>query len=474
MFDPGRLRQEVRGRVIAPDDSDYDSARRVYNGMIDRRPAAIVRCAAVTDVVAAVRAGIDAGLPIAVRGGGHNAGGLGVCDAGLVVDLGGLRDIRVDAEARTVRVGGGCTSGEVDRATMPFGMAVPTGIVSTTGISGLTLGGGTGHLTRCYGLTIDNLLAADVVLADGTQVRASDDEHPDLFWALRGGGGNFGVVTAFEYRLHPVDRVVAGPMMWPLERTGEILRWYRDFILDAPEELNGFFATMAVPPAPPFPPALHLQKVCAIVWCWVGAPSRAGEELADARARGPILDGVQEMPFPMLQSAFDAFYPPGLEWYWKADFVREIPDAAVEEHVRWAELLPTPYSTMHLYPMDRAPHRVAADATAFSYRDANWNQVIVGVDPDPANRQLITDWTRGYYDAVHPYSAGGAYVNFLMGDEGAGDERIRATYRDNFPRLVEVKRRYDPDNHFCVNQNIDPKSVIEAPAPSPTPTPSPS
>ena len=457
MLEVQELKRSVRGGVVVPGDREYDAARRVYNAMIDRRPAAIARCTSVADVVAAVRAATSAELPIAIRGGGHNAGGLGVCDDGVVVDLSGMRDVRVDAAARVARVEAGCTWAEVDRATHASGLAVPSGIISTTGVAGLTLGGGTGHLTRRFGLTIDNLLAADVLLADGNPVRASQSEHPDLYWALRGGGGNFGVVTAFEFRLQPVDRVVAGPTFWPLEQTGDILRWYRDWIVAAPEELSGFFAVMSVPPAPPFPPALHGQKVCAIIWCWTGEASRADAALEPVRALEPILFGLQEMPFPMLQSAFDAVYPPGLEWYWKADFVREIPDAAVEEHVRFAAQLPTPHSAMHLYPMDGAPHRVSTNETAFGHRDANWNQVIVGVDPDPANRSRIIDWTRAYWKAVHPYGAGGAYVNFLMGDEGS--DRIATTYGDHLARLGEVKRRYDPENRFRVNQNIDPRSA---------------
>jgi FAD/FMN-containing dehydrogenase len=464
MLDAKALKARVRGGVIVPGDAEYDAARRVYNAMIDRHPAAIARCSSVADIVAAVRAAVTAGLPLAIRDGGHNAGGLGVCDDGVVIDLSGVRDVKVDAEARIVRVGGGCTWGELDRATHVYGMAVPGGILSTTGVGGLTLGGGTGYLTRLYGLTIDNLLAADVVLADGSQLHASEDEHPDLLWALRGGGGNFGVVTSFEFRMHPVDRVMAGPTLWPVERTGEILRWYRDFILDAPEELNGFFALMTVPPAAPFPAELHGRKMCAIVWCWTGPISRIEEVMASVRARKPLLFGVQEMPFPALQSAFDALYPPGLQWYWKADFIRELPDAAIAVHERYGAELPTPYSTMHMYPMDGAAQRVSPNATAFSYRDANWNQVIVGVDPDPANRARITDWTRRYWNAVHPYSEGGAYVNFLMGDEG--NERIRAAYRGNYARLVEIKRRYDPENRFRINQNIDPTATVPGVAPS--------
>jgi FAD/FMN-containing dehydrogenase len=457
MLDVRELRRRVRGGVIVPGDPDYDAARRVYNGMIDRRPIAIARCSSVDDVIASVRAGVESGLPLAIRGGGHSAGGLSVCDDGLVIDVGGLRGVRVDAEARIARVEGGCRWGEVDRATHAYGLAVPSGIIANTGVGGLTLGGGTGHLSRPFGLTIDSLLAAEVVLADGTRVRASDDDHADLFWALRGGGGNFGVVTAFEFRLHEVDRVTAGPMLWPVERTREIMSWYREFILSAPEELGGFFLFMTVPPGPPFPAELHGRKVCAVTWCWTGPASRADEVLRPARALKPLLDGVQEMPFPALQGAFDTFYPPGLQWYWKADFIRDLPDAAIEEHVRYGAELPTPHSTMHMYPIDGAVHRVAASETAFSYREANWNLVIVGVDPDPANRGRITDWTRRYWNAIHPYSEGAAYVNFLMGDEGR--DRVRATYGGNYSRLLEIKRTYDPANRFHLNQNIDPTTT---------------
>jgi FAD/FMN-containing dehydrogenase len=460
-----RLRRDFRGPIMAPGDAEYDRARRVYNGMIDKHPAAIVRCRSATDVALAVRAGVAAGALIAVRGGGHNAGGLGVCDDGLVIDLSGLRGIIADPEARTAQVGAGCTWSEVDRATHVYGMAVPCGIIGSTGVAGLTLGGGTGYLTRRFGLTIDNLLSANVVLADGAVVRASEEEHPDLFWALRGGGGNFGVVTAFEFRLNQVDEVVAGPTFWSVDRSRDILRWFRDFISEASEELYGFFAFTTVPPAPPFPPELHGKKMCAVVWCWLGSPARADEVFRAVRAQKPDIDGIQPMPFPALQSIFDPLYPPGLQMYWRAHFVREIPDAAIEEHVRYGASLPSALSLMHLYPMDGAVHRVAPQDTAFSYRDANWNEVIVGVDPDPANRERVTQWTRDYSQAVRPFALGGGYVNFLQGDE-AGD-RVRATYRDSYPRLVEIKRRYDLDNVFRVNHNIDPRADAAAEAAPP-------
>jgi FAD/FMN-containing dehydrogenase len=355
---------------------------------------------------------------------------------------------------RTVRAGGGCTWADVDHATHAFGLAVPSGIISTTGVGGLTLGGGLGHLTRKYGLTIDNLLAAEVVLADGRFVVASAEENADLFWALRGGGGNFGVVTSFLFQAQPVDMVCAGPMLWPLEEAADVMKWYRQFIVQAPPEINGFFAFLTVPPGPPFPETLHLRKMCAIVWCYTGSLDAANTILEPVRSfRRPACELFGPMPLPMLQSMFDGLYPPGLQWYWKADFVKELSDEAVALHVEHGSQLPTMHSTMHLYPVNGAAHKTNKADTAWSYRDATWSQVIVGVDPDPANRDAITSWARKYYDALHPHGAGGAYVNFMM-DEG--EERIRATYRENYERLARIKAKYDPDNFFRVNQNIRP------------------
>jgi FAD/FMN-containing dehydrogenase len=451
-------RQEMpafQGRLIGPDDADYEEARKVYNRMIDKRPALIARCADPDDVAATVRFAADRGMLLAVRGGGHNGAGLGTCDDGVVIDLSPLKEIEVDPQARTVRVGGGCTWGEVDRATNEHGLATPSGIISTTGVGGLTLGGGLGHLTRKCGLTIDNLLEAELVLASGERIRASADENPDLYWAIRGGGGNFGVVTSFLFRLHDVGTVIAGPTFWPVEAAAEVLSAYREFLPAAPRELNGFFAFATVPPAPPFPEELHMRKVCGVVWCYV-----AGEEEA-AKAMAPLLDnvseplmhGVQAMPHPALQSAFDELYPPGDQWYWRADFVKEIPDEAVQAHARFGAELPTMKSTMHMYPIDGAAHDVASSDTAWSYRDARWGSVFAGVDPDPANADEISRWSVDYFEALHPYSAGGAYVNMMM-DEG--QERVRASYRDNYDRLAEIKRDRDPDNLFRVNQNIEP------------------
>lgn len=449
------FQQRLRGTLIRPDAAEYEEARRVYNRMIDRRPALIARCVDVADVVLSVNFAREHGLALAIRGGGHNGAGLGTCDGGLLVDLSAMKGTHVDPVARTVRVAGGCTWGEVDHATHAFGMATPSGIISTTGVGGLTLGGGLGHLTRALGLTIDNLLAAEIVLADGRVVTASADEHADLFWAIRGGGGNFGVVTSFLFRLHPIGTVVAGPMLWHLDRAEEVMRWYRDFIAQAPESINGFFAFLNVPAGPPFPEHLHGRTMCGIVWCYTGPLDSADEVFAPIRrlAGGPALDFVGPLPQPALQGMFDALYPPGHQWYWRADFINELSDEAIALHIAHGSALPTPQSTMHLYPINGAAHRVRNGDTAFNYRDATWAEVIVGVDPDPANAGLIREWTVAYWEALHPFSAGGAYVNFMM-DEG--EERIKATYRDNYGRLLAVKKRYDPANLFHVNQNIKP------------------
>lgn len=447
------LQASLRGVLIQPGDPGYDAARQVYNAMIDKRPALIARCADVADVIAAVNFGRENNLLVAVRGGGHNGAGLGICDNGLVIDLSSMKGIRVDPVDRTARVEGGATWGDVDHATHAFGLATPSGIISTTGVGGLTLGGGLGHLTRKLGLSIDNLLSADVVLADGSFVTASEEAYEDLFWAIRGGGGNFGVVTSFLFRLHPISTVVAGPTLWPLEQAPEVMRWYRDFIATAPEDLNGFFAFLTVPPGPPFPEELHMKKVCGIVWCYTGPEEKADEVFAPVQEVGtPALHGVGAMPYPALQSAFDGLYTPGLQWYWKADFINDLSDEAIEEHMKFAEA-PTMHSTMHLYPINGAAHRVGKNDTAWSYREATWGMVIAGVDPDPANKEIVTDWARDYWEAIHPHSAGGAYVNMMMEE---GQDRVKASYRDNYDRLAAAKRRYDPTNLFRVNQNIKP------------------
>jgi FAD binding domain/Berberine and berberine like len=449
---PAALETAMRGTITAPGDPDYDERRKLYNAMIDRRPRLIARCTDAADVIAAVGHARSEGMPLAIRGGGHNGAGLGSVDDGLVVDLSGMRGVIVDPASKVARVLGGSLLGDVDHACQPFGLALPSGIISTTGVGGITLGGGLGHLTRGGGLTIDNLIAADVVLADGRLVRTSASEHPDLFWALRGGGGNFGVVVSFSFSLQEVGEVLAGPTLWPLEAAPTIMRAFDTYIETAPDIVGGFFLFLEVPPAPPFPEELHGRKMCGIAWC-VTDPDATDVFDDMLGAAKPELHGVGRMPFPMWNSAFDGLYPPGHQWYWRADFVKELTDEAIAKHCEHGAQLPTMQSSMHLYPINGAASRVGKDDTAWAYRDAKYGMVIVGVDPEPANAGLIRDWTVAYHEALHPYSMGGAYVNMMMEE---GQERVRASYRDHYDRLAAVKAEYDPGNLFRVNQNIEP------------------
>ncbi|WP_406861530.1 FAD-binding oxidoreductase [Streptomyces sp. HUAS MG47] len=455
------LREAVRGPVLAPHDEGYDAARAIYNAMVDKRPAAIVRAADVADVQATVRFARDTGIPFGVLGGGHSGAGLGLIDGGLTLDLsGGLRWVHVDPADTTALVGGGAQLGDLDHAAHGFGLGVPAGIMSTTGVGGLTLGGGHGHLTRAYGLTVDSLAAARLVLADGTYVTASPDEHSELFWALRGGGGNFGVVTSFTFRLHPVDTVGLGVTVWEPEKIGDVLRWYREFLPAAPRELNGFFATLAIAPEPPFPEELWGRKMCGVVWCYTG-PKPDEDTLTDVfaavnEAGPPAFHLATPIPYPALQSMFDHLIPKGLQWYWRGDFFDRITDESVDVHARYLDAMPTELSTMHLYPVDAAAHDVGADDTAWAYRDAVWSGVIGGIGETPADAEPIRQWCVDYWDALHPQSMGGAYVNFIGADEG--QERVRATYRDHYDRLAKIKGSYDPDNFFRATQDILPST----------------
>ena len=443
---------QIKGDVIFPKDFNYDEIRKVYNAMIDKRPGMFVQCVDAADVAKAVNFGRENNLLVAVRGGGHNGGGLGLCDDGMVIDLSGIKFVRVDADKKTVSVGGGNLWREVDEATHPFGLAVPAGIISTTGVGGLTLGGGVGYLSRKYGLTIDNLLEAEMVLADGSFATVNARQNADLFWAIRGGGGNFGIVTSFTFQAHPVKTVFAGPTLWPIEKTNEIMEWYHKFIHTAPEELNGFIATLVIP-GPPFPEALHNKQFCGIVWCYVGDMDKAEEVFKPIHAMKPLFAHVGAMPYPSVQTLFDGMLPPGLQWYWRADFFNDLPAEARAKHLEFGSKIPTPLSQMHLYPLSGAVTRVAKDATPWAYRDAKYAGVIVGVDPDPANAGKITQWCKDYWEALHPYSAGGAYLNFIMNE---GQDRIKASYKHNYERLKTIKKKYDPDNFFRVNQNILP------------------
>ena len=448
------FKAQIRGEVILPDNENYNETRKVYNGMINKHPGMIIMCVDVADVIASVNYGRDNKLLVAVRGGGHNGGGLGICDDGIVIDLSGLKFVRVNTADNTVRVGGGNLWGEVDHATHPFGLAVPAGIISSTGVGGLTLGGGVGHLSRKYGLTIDNLLEADMVLADGSVVTVNASQNEDLFWAIRGGGGNFGIVTSFKFQAHPVKTVIGGPTLWPVEQTEEIMEWYHDFIHNAEEDLNGFVATMVIP-GPPFPDELHLKKFCGIVWCYTGDPDKFNDLFQPVLDKNPVFAHVGEMPYPSIQTLFDGLFPSGLQWYWRADFFNDLGPEARSEHKKYGSSIPTPLSQMHMYPISGAASRPGITDTPWAYRDAKYAGVFVGVDADPANAEKITDWAKNYQEALHPYSSGGAYTNFMM-DEG--QERVRDSYRQNYDRLVDIKTKYDSGNLFRVNQNIKPKS----------------
>lgn len=448
------LKASLRGELLQPEDEGYDAARKVYNAMIDRHPRMIARCVDVVDVISAVQFAREHKLTLSIRGGGHNVNGFAVNDDGFVIDLSRMKGIRVDPVTRTLRAEGGCIWGDLDHATHPFGLAVPGGVVSTTGIAGLTLGGGLGHLSRPYGLSCDSLLSADVVTADGRLITSNSDQNSDLFWGLRGGGGNFGIVTSFEYRLHPAGTVLAGPIFYPLNKSRDLMRFHRDFIAAAPDELNSFVGFHMLPPAPFVPVHLRGVNVCMLLSCYVG-PLEKGEELVKPLRRfgPPLLDLLNPMPLPALNSLFDALLPAGLQHYWKAHFVKELRDEAIEAHAIYGAKVPTYESGVHIYTINGAAHHIKGDETAFSYRDANWAANIFAISPEPADMPAHIAWVRKYWDALRPYSEAGSYVNFL-GDEG--EERVRTTYRDNYDRLVALKNKYDPTNLFHVNQNIKP------------------
>jgi FAD/FMN-containing dehydrogenase len=448
-----RFTQSLRGSLIGPAHPDYEDARQLYNATIDKRPQMIVRCLDAADVIAAVNFARDNGLPLAIRGGGHNGPGLGSVDDGLVIDLSQMRGVRVDPVERTVRAGAGCVTGDIDHALHAFGLAVPFGIISTTGVAGLTLSGGHGYLSRQYGLAIDNLLEADVVLADGSFVTASESSNPDLFWALRGGGGNFGVVTSFLFRAHPAKMLYGGPIFFEMSDAPAVMKWYRQFQASAPDDFYIFLGLQTVPGSDPFPKEHWNKRICVLLVAHNGEDGEQAVNAIRAQLPKPIIDWAGPIAYPALQAMFDPFYPKGMQWYWKGDFVRELPDEAIAAHVEHAAK-GNEFSCMHLYPIDGAVRRRQKDETAWNTRDATWSMVIAGVDPDPAGAGFIKSWATDYWKAVHPHDLAGAYPNFMMTDEGEG--RIRATFGDNYPRLAAVKQKYDPDNLFRVNHNIPP------------------
>ncbi|WP_053204451.1 FAD-binding oxidoreductase [Jiangella muralis] len=453
-FTLDQLREQVRGAVYASGDDGYDQARRVYNAMIDRRPRVVVRAANTGDVATAVRYARANDREIAVRGGSHSVPGFGTVDDGVVIDLGAMRAVRVDPAARTARAEGGATWGDFNAATYPYGLATTGGIISTTGVGGLTLGGGIGYLARGFGLSCDNLVSADVVTADGRILVASEDENADLFWALRGGGGNFGVVTSLEFQLHPVKDIYGGPMFFSLDDAADVLRFYRDFIQDAPEQFGGFPAYQIAPPLPFIPEDRHGEPFLAFVSCWAGPLDEGEAMLKELRDVAPVVaEHVGPMPYPALNSAFDGLVPPGLQHYWKANFVRSLSDEVIAAHLEHGPKVPVVNSTMHIYPINGAVHRVAPDATAFGHRDATFATVIAGMWPDPVQNEANIGWVRDYYAATAPFSEEGGYVNFMAADD---QDRVAANYGGNYERLQAVKRVYDPDNVFHLNQNIAP------------------
>ncbi len=451
---PNELRELVRGEVIVQGDAEYETARAVNNGMIDKRPAVIVRVMNAGDVITTVNYAKDNGQKLSVRGGGHSGPGFGTNDGGVVVDFLRMRSVRVNPNGKTARADGGATWGDFNAATSAFGLATTGGIISTTGVAGLTLGGGIGYLTRGHGLSLDNLVSADVVTADGKFQIASETENPDLFWAIRGGGGNFGVCTTLEYKLQPVKTVYWGPMFYEVSEAANVLQFYRDYIKVAPEQMGAFPAFQIAPPLPFIPENRHGDMFMAIVACWSGDPAqgerqfKAFHDVAEVKAEmvGPI-------PYPAINGAFDGLFPPGIRQYWKGNFVKELTDKAIAAHVQHGPNAPNASSTMHLYPINGACHQVAPDATAFGHRDANFSMVILAASENPADDAANTKWVRGYSDAVAPHSEVGGYVNFMDDDDAT---RVRANYGTNYDRLVKIKRHYDPDNLFRVNQNIAP------------------
>jgi FAD/FMN-containing dehydrogenase len=450
------LRAAVRGEVIAPGDAAYEEARRVHNGMIDKRPAAIVRVTGPRDVAAAISIARDEGLDLSIRGGGHSAPGFGTNDGGIVIDLNPLQDVTVDTETMTARAGGGNTWKTFNEATHAHGVATTGGIIGSTGIAGLTLGGGIGYLSRKCGLTCDNLVSAEVVTADGETIVASEREHDDLFWALRGGSGNFGVVTTFEYRMHPVAEIYGGPIVYPLDAAEKVLRFYREYIEESPEELGGFAGFHMAPPLPFLPEDWHFKNICLAVVCWAG-PVDDGEKMVQPflDVAEPVGAHVGAMPYPALNTAFDDLVPKGLQHYWKSSFARELSDGAIAAHVEHGAKVPSIQTAVHLYPLNGAPQRVGIGETAFAYRDVGFSPVIAGMWENPADNDANIAWVRGYHEALRPYSVEGGYVNFMDGDD---QSRAEANFGPNYERLARVKATYDPDNVFHVNHNIPPKA----------------
>ena len=449
------LRAVFHGELIRPGESGYNDARTIWNGMIDKRPALIARCRGVADVIEAVRFARSRSLSTAVRGGGHNVAGNALCEGGVVIDLSLMKAVHVDSRARTARAEGGTTWGEFDRETQVFGLATTGGLITSTGIAGLTLGGGIGWLMREHGLTCDNLLSADVVTADGRVVTASAAENPELLWGLKGGGGNFGIVTSFEYRLHPVSMVLGGMLIHPAARAKELLRFYRDFVKTAPDTLTTMLVFLSGPPAPFLPPELYGQPLVAIAVCCSDIGSDGERAVCALKEFGPpAVDLVGPMPYTALQSLHDSSAPAGFRAYWKSEYLADLSDQAIETLVTCASGMPSPMTQIHIQHLEGAVSRVGELETAYSQRSARYVTNIVSLWPDPAEDEAQIDWTRCSWESLRPCGTGGVYVNF-MGEEG--DERVRAAYGAKaWARLSALKKVWDPENFFRLNQNINP------------------
>ena len=444
----GRFASSLKGDLIREGDADYGEARKGWNAMVDRKPAMIARCRATADVVNAVNFARYYGIPLSVRGGGHNVAGNAMCDDGLVIDLSLMKDVRVDPERRVATAQGGATLRDLDLKTQAFGLATPGGIVSSTGIGGFTLGGGLGMLMRKYGLACDNLLGVEIVTADGRVLNANARENPDLFWAVRGGGGNFGVVTSFEYRLHPLGKILFGPVIHPLERARDVLRFYRNFVEGAPDELTTDAALLRGPDG---------SLVAAIVPAYSG-PIEDGERvLRPLREFGPpVADQIQPIAYMDHRALFDAYYPSGLRHYWKSSFLAELTDEAIDTIVRHFAQVRCPLPSVALEALGGAVARVGRDETAFDHRDAPFNVIITASWTDPAEDAIHRAWARELWQALQPYSTGGVYVNYLGAEKDEGRDRVQAAYGTKYDRLAVIKRNYDPDNLFRFNQNIRP------------------
>lgn len=447
------FRASLRGRVLTPQDSGYDEARTVWNGMINKHPAIIVQCADARDVMAAVAFAWEYDIPTSVKGGGHNIAGNALCDNGLVIDLALMKQVQVDPQAQIARAGGGVTWGEFDKATQEYGLATTGGLISTTGIGGFTLGGGMGWLERKHGLTCDNLLAAELITAEGKLVRASQDENPDLFWALRGGGGNFGIVTEFTYRLHPVGIVLGGLLIWPFDQAERIYQFYREYTVDLAEEFTTMASLVTAPPAPFVPLEMQGKPCVAVVGCYAGSIQEGERIIASLRELSPVADVFQEMPYTALQSMLDAMAPAGIRNYWRSDYIDAIGDDAIRVVIEHFAKVPSPLTHVDFHHLGGAIARVGEDDTAFSQRDAKYvfNIVSAWIEPNDDIRNIA--WSRDLWSALRPHSKGATYLNFA-GSEG--EDRIKASYGPKYQRLAEIKRKYDPTNFFRLNHNIKP------------------